>query len=175
MTLCPVIISYGNSLYFQHGHESHRRQYVSQKLRQLGRFLIAARSLDNSAHSLRDCLQSSQFEIVVPAVIIVAGFDDSTHLYKVPSLPLKLGIHRMTVLTCCALKQDRQMTRQAIRQQNSSFSCTRCYGRNVFPLALRTMTLRRMQASLTLPLAEDLQKLQSYLQDSVAKGLAALE
>ena len=38
----PLILRYGNSMNFQHAHQAHRLQYVSQKLRQLGRLLVIA-------------------------------------------------------------------------------------------------------------------------------------
>lgn len=55
---------------------------MSQRLRQLARFLLALRKLDGSVHSLTDCIHPSKFEVVTEAVRAVSGFDEKTHLYK---------------------------------------------------------------------------------------------
>ena len=80
-----LILRYGNNMHFQHAHHPHRLQYVSQKLRQLGRLLITVRSLDSSIHQLSECIAPSKFEVVANAVRIVSGFDNTTHLYKTGS------------------------------------------------------------------------------------------
>jgi len=49
-------VRYENNLHFQHGHATHKIQYISQKLRQLRRFLIVVRSLHSRIHQLCDCI-----------------------------------------------------------------------------------------------------------------------
>jgi len=162
-----LLVSYGNSLYYQHGHAAHRHQYISQKLRQLARFLRAARQLDSSLHSLADCLNETKFEVVVQAVKNVSGFDDNTHLYRIPSMPLKLG---HSLHDCANIVRAESIKSGNAEQQNSAENFVQLYkmqwAKKVSSHALRTMTVQKMSQTHMLPLAEDLQKLQSFLKAS---------
>ena len=85
----PLILRYGNNMHFQHGHQAHHFQYLSQELRQLGRLFVTSRSLDGSIHQLSDCICASKSEAITPTVQNVSGFSDDTHLYKTPSIQQK--------------------------------------------------------------------------------------
>ena len=171
-----LITRYGNNLHFQHGHAPHRLQYISQKLRQLGRFLITVRSLDSTVHQLSDCIAPSKFEVVVQAVRIVSGFDDKTHLYKVPSLPLKLGhsFHDCAnILKADAIKRSNSIQLADAEKFVDLYKMQ--WAKKVSSHALRTMTQKHKHESNMLPLANDLQKLQTYLRSTASVALANLQ
>lgn len=51
-----------------------RYDYVSQKLRELGRFLLAAKSLDSTVQSLRDLLAPGHLNLVLAAAKKASGY-----------------------------------------------------------------------------------------------------
>lgn len=162
-----LLVSYGNNLFFQHGHASHRHQYISQKLRQLARFMLAVRKMDNSILRLADCINPSKFAVVIQAVQVVSGFDEQTHLYKIPSMPLKLG---HSLHDCANIRIAEALQKSDVAQQDIAANFVRLYqtqwAKQISSHALRTMTVRKMNQIQMLPLAEDLQKLQSFLKES---------
>ena len=56
-----LITSYGDKLFQKHGHLEH----ISFKMRELARFLTAARKLDPKVTWLADCLSPDKFDIAV--------------------------------------------------------------------------------------------------------------
>ena len=85
-----LIMKFGSRLHFKHGHLKHRFAYIKERIRQLGRFLLQMRRT-SAVTCLSDCLDPQQFQSVVSAVRSVCGFDEEKHIYKTPSLALKLG------------------------------------------------------------------------------------
>ena len=136
---------------------------------------MTARKLDNTIRWLKDCLSPSKFDVVVAAVKIVAGFDEKSHTYAVPSLPLKLG---HSLHDCANITKVEAMKKNDTEALTSAGHFIDLYqiqwAKRVSTHASRTLKGRRMRKSVTLPLAEDLQKLQTFLQESAARTLAAL-
>lgn len=60
-------------------------------MRELGRFLLAAKSLDRKVQSLQDVLVPPKFSLAVAAAKKASGFTNSAHRHSTPSLALKLG------------------------------------------------------------------------------------
>ena len=85
------LVDFGNRLFEKHGHELQNHQYISQKLRELGRLLVVTKNLPTSLKSISDCVNPLNWEIVLEGVRQVAGYDALLKKYKVPSLALKLG------------------------------------------------------------------------------------
>ena len=86
-----IILRYGEKLYNKIGNQQHQYQYVKQKIRELGRFLLAARKKNPRIITMQDSMNPVLFSSVIAAVKDVTGFDQSTGQYRIPSLALKLG------------------------------------------------------------------------------------
>lgn len=86
-----LILTLGQRLYSSLDKESHNVQYISQKMREMGRLLQAIKADNPSVETLQECIQPCFFDKVVKAVRICAGYDTSTQKYSTPSLALKLG------------------------------------------------------------------------------------
>ena len=87
----PLILDYGSRLYDAMGHEKHTHNYVSQKMRELGRLLLQARQQSELITSFSTLIDPVKFKYVVSAVRTICGFNDKSHDFAVPSLSLKLG------------------------------------------------------------------------------------
>ena len=96
----PLIVAYGEKLFWKHGNLHHKIPYIRQEICELSRFLIAAReeestSKEGSAGSgisdLQSCIDSSKFLQVIGAVKKLCGYMPVSNSYKNPSLAQKLG------------------------------------------------------------------------------------
>lgn len=69
-----LICKYGNKLMGNQDGTQMRYEYVSQKLRELGRFLLAAKSLDSSVQTLQDLLAPGRLSLVLAAARKASGY-----------------------------------------------------------------------------------------------------
>ncbi|KAK2899264.1 uncharacterized protein [Channa argus] len=69
-----LICKYGNKLMENQDGNQRRYDYVSQKLRELGRFLLAAKSLDSDIHTLQDILASGRLSLALAAARKASGY-----------------------------------------------------------------------------------------------------
>ncbi|KAH3877488.1 hypothetical protein DPMN_001356 [Dreissena polymorpha] len=60
-------------------------------MRELGRFLLKARSVDPEVRHVRDCIDPQKIYLCVSAVQKLYGFDEETMKYVTPSLANKFG------------------------------------------------------------------------------------
>ncbi|XP_072046466.1 uncharacterized protein [Amphiura filiformis] len=170
-----LIMKMGSKLFHLHGHMKHLHTYISQKTRELGRFLISARNLSQELTSLDDCIDPRHFKLVAEAARNVAGYDDITKKYKTPSLALKVGYSLRKcaeiVLGEAYMTDDRNMARRAkkfVKLYEMDWK------NEVSSHALRTMHEEKWVKPSTLPLTQDVQKLHSYLERKAQKHKAAL-
>jgi hypothetical protein len=77
-----LIIKLGQSLYDRHGSHEHLHGFISQKMRELVRFLLEVKTIDKDIVSLRDCITPNKFKAVVEGVNRVAGYDVHTQVYS---------------------------------------------------------------------------------------------
>ncbi|KAJ8286468.1 hypothetical protein GJAV_G00039570 [Gymnothorax javanicus] len=93
----PLICEFGDRLLEKHEGDTSKDGYVSQKMRELGRFVLAAKSLDHKVKRLQDILVPSKFQLTVQAAKKASGYANSKYRYDTPSLALKLG-HSLKVV-----------------------------------------------------------------------------
>jgi hypothetical protein len=161
-----LIMKFGSRLHFKHGHLQHRFQYVRDRIRQLGRLLLEVRSKTSTMINLSDCLIPEMFADVVSSVRSICGFDDVSHLYKVPSLALKIG-HSLKECTriemnSCLMKGSRAAERRK-QYKEFLFLCDTEWGHEISSHALRSLHQRKFNKPLILPLAKDVKLLHNYL------------
>lgn len=61
----PAICKIRDVLYEKHNHNKFQHVYISQKMRELGRFMLAVKELDKSVNSLQDVCVPDKFQTVV--------------------------------------------------------------------------------------------------------------
>lgn len=84
------LMQYAESLYRKHGHDTTKHEYVHQKIRQLGRFLLAFRKTSQFLN-LEDAVKPSNFLKIIEAVKEIAGYNSEQNSYRVPRCVLKIG------------------------------------------------------------------------------------
>lgn len=87
----PLICKYGNALSAKYDHDKSQFAYIAQKMRELGRFVLAVNELDKSVKYLHEICLPSRFELAVEGVKKVSGFDPSSSKFKTISLVSKIG------------------------------------------------------------------------------------
>ncbi|XP_067460454.1 M-phase phosphoprotein 8 isoform X1 [Thunnus thynnus] len=87
----PLICKYGNALSAKYDHDKSQFAYIAQKMRELGRFVLAVNELDNSVQYLHEICLPSRFELAVEGAKRASGFDPSSSKFKTVSLVSKIG------------------------------------------------------------------------------------
>lgn len=87
----PLICRFGNALSAKYEHDKSQFAYIAQKMRELGRFVLAVGELDSSVKYLHEVCVPSRFELAVEGAKKVSGFDPSSSKFKTVSLVSKIG------------------------------------------------------------------------------------
>ena len=156
-----VIRQFGLRLFRKHGTERHQRQYVSCKLRELGRLVKELRRNDPSA-TLAAYLTASKFGEVTGAVRRICRFDEQTNKYGVPSLALKLG---HSLKKCAAIQKANLIQCEGDEKQIDGFiQLVEMEWTDVIARPAHTTLYEdKWNRSDLLPIADDLIKLQEHL------------
>ena len=167
-----LIMKFGTRLFFKHGHLVHRKQYIRDRLRQVGRLLMHMRNTVGSISSLTDCIVPDMFAHVVKSVRSICGFDEKAHIYTVPSLALKMGYSLKECtkieINCCTVKGPSAAEKKA-RYEEFLLLCDREWSHEISSHALRSLHQRKFNKPVVLPLAEDVKLLHDYLAKKAEK------
>lgn len=87
----PLICRFGNVLSAKYENDKSQFAYIAQKMRELGRFVLAVNELDSSVKYLHEVCVPTRFELAVEGAKKVSGFDPSSSKFKTASLVTKVG------------------------------------------------------------------------------------
>ncbi|XP_017285658.1 M-phase phosphoprotein 8 isoform X2 [Kryptolebias marmoratus] len=87
----PLICKYGNALSAKYDNDKSQFAYIAQKMRELGRFVLAVNELDKTVKYLHEICLPSRFDLAVEGVKKVGGFDPTSSKFKTISLVSKIG------------------------------------------------------------------------------------
>ncbi|XP_034043158.1 uncharacterized protein LOC117525409 [Thalassophryne amazonica] len=85
-----LICKYGNALSTKYDHDKSQFAYIAQKMRELGRFILAVNELDKTVQYLHEICLPSRFELAVEGAKKLSGFDPSSTKFKTFSLVPKI-------------------------------------------------------------------------------------
>lgn len=170
-----IILKIGEKLYQKHGHLTHLYSHISQKMRELGRFLICSKTQDLSINCLNDILCPEKFPLAVLSTKVLCQFNEVTNSYKNPSLALKIG-HLLK--KCAKLAKSEALingdVEQGSRADNFLTLCEEEWTDEISSSALQTLTKNNMNKGHLLPLSEDIMQLKTFLDqktDSLLENL----
>jgi len=160
-----LILLFGKRLYDKNGHNIHQHQYISQRLRELGRFLLQMREMyPTSSFTMSSCLLPCNWDKLLLGVRGVAGYNEETHVYDVPSLPLKLG-HSLSkcakILKMQALRDDDDNMQKKADGFLELYQAE--WAERISSHALTTLHDSKFNKPQYVPLADDVKKLTMYL------------
>nr|XP_046259470.1 M-phase phosphoprotein 8 isoform X3 [Scatophagus argus] len=87
----PLICKYGNALSAKYDHDKSQFAYIAQKMRELGRFVLAVNEVDKNVKYLHEVCLPSRFDLAVEGAKKVSGFDPCSSKFKTVSLVSKIG------------------------------------------------------------------------------------
>ncbi|XP_071837289.1 uncharacterized protein [Apostichopus japonicus] len=170
-----MILTLGQRLFAKLGTDSHNGQYVSQKMREVGRLLKNIQEVDPSLKTLAECIRPSCFDKVVEAVRKCAVYNSSTQQYQIPSLALKLG---HSLKKCAAIQkvagiklEDGELKDYAERFEEL---CNLEWADSVSSHALSTLYQRKWNKPTILPLSEDVVNLHKHLNVKITESTKRL-
>ncbi|KAM9495718.1 uncharacterized protein Hap1MRO34_020027 isoform 2-T3 [Clarias gariepinus] len=170
-----LILQLSQCLYNKHGSDPTKFEYIRQKVREMGRLLLSLRK-KYSIFSFEDAVKPNNFYKVIEAVKDVAGYDEKTHLYKTPSLALKLG-HSLKkigdIILCRAIAAENDdMIKAAERFKRL---CSSEWAEHISHAALATLSKSKFNKPSTIPFTQDVQLLHQYLEKKSADAFESLK
>ena len=111
-----TILAYGEKLCTKHGHDKDQHNYIRQKLREVARLVQELRKESRDENKqLEDFVDPGLFRLITTCCKKVAGYDESTNSYGIPSLALKIG---HTLNKCLKI-----LIGKAIESRNKELKC----------------------------------------------------
>ncbi|XP_063781021.1 uncharacterized protein LOC134929192 [Pseudophryne corroboree] len=125
--------------------------------------------------SMEDFIRPPNFFHVVHAVRSLAGYDDKTNTYRVPSLALKVGhsLQKISAMVeCQALMEGSALTVESARSFRKLYEAR--WSELISTAALKTLREIKWNAPLLLPFTDDVKRLNLYLLDRQREYLDGL-
>ncbi|XP_063791731.1 uncharacterized protein LOC134947727 [Pseudophryne corroboree] len=159
------IMQFGQHLYNRLGSDVSKHDYIRQKLREVGRLLLKAMKV-TPLRCMEDFICPPNFLQVVHAVRSLAGYDDRTNTYKIPSLALKVGhsLQKISAMVeCQALMEGSALTVERARNFRKIYEAR--WSELISTAALKALREIKWNAQLLLPFTDDVKHLNLYLLD----------
>nr|XP_046274081.1 uncharacterized protein LOC124074833 isoform X2 [Scatophagus argus] len=167
-----LLIQLAQNLSEKYEYNTNRYEYIRQKLREMGRLLIALH--EKSIFSFEDAVKSKNFYKVVEAVKEIAGFDEKMQSYNKPSLALKLG-HSLKKIGAIVIKGGHG-NEQGIRDTKKFMKlCTNEWSQLVSQTALASLGGQKVNNPSTIPFTRDVQVFYRYLEKTSASAIERLK
>ncbi len=163
-----LILDLAKRQYMKHGHDLDQHDSIRSKLRELGRLLIELRQLENDANAtLQSFIDPTRISAMISAVHAVAGFDESTHTYKTPSLALKIG-HSLQKCALIVKANAIESGNKAAAEKAEDFAqvSSMRWETEVSTHAHRTLYQGKRNNPEVLPTSADVVKMSEYLQET---------
>ncbi|KAL6482560.1 hypothetical protein MHYP_G00106400 [Metynnis hypsauchen] len=158
------ILQLAQSFFNKHGNDPTKYEYIRQKLREIGRFLMILRS-DSSIYSIEETIKPANFSKVIQAVKKVSGYDEEKNCYQTPSLALKLG-HTLQkvceIIHCRALMAEDEELIKSTETFKKLY--TTKWSEMISHTALNTLNEAKFNKPSTLPFTHDVQLLHKHLE-----------
>lgn len=160
-----LILMFGTSLIEKGGVV--QPEDVSQRMRQLARLLIQLNKTQEG--SLESFLKPENFDLVIMAVKSLCEFEpQKPDEVKTPSLALKIGHALTRCLKILKGKALREKDDELLKDCANFLALVESeWGDKISSFSLATLSKRKRNNVELLPLASDLQKIKSYMEDSM--------
>lgn len=159
-----LIIALGERMFLKNGEVKRHRADIRNKMRELARLVLAARTIDTAIVNLKDLIDPGKFNTVLEAVKKMTGFDNLSNRFSIPSTALKLR-HSLVkvayILQGEALRQEDDVLKKRAEQFIKLIELE--WTTHVSSNALKTLYQKKWNNPQTLPLSEDIKKLQDHL------------
>ncbi|XP_041860774.1 uncharacterized protein LOC121652200 isoform X1 [Melanotaenia boesemani] len=170
-----MICAYGDALFAKKGREQSQHRYIAQKLRELGRFMLAAKDIDKHVASLKDICDPANFNLAIKAARHLSNYDVNKNEYGKPSTAVKIGFSLKgateTWIGHCLMTCDGKAEKKAKKFKELLDTSWSTY---VSTNAHSTIEQRKWGKEDSVPLTEDIVTLQNYLRKAENEAMAEL-
>ncbi|XP_069034183.1 uncharacterized protein [Embiotoca jacksoni] len=160
-----VILQFGEQMFNQYGCDVKKHHYIRQNLRQIARLVLEAQKI-TPMQKLEDFFYPSNFQHVVSAVNVLAGYDPENKTYSIPSLALKLGYNLQktcSIVESNALKCGDAKLAECARSFLSVYQ--KKWNTLISSGALTTLKTTKLNTEKQVPLAQDVKRLHFHLEN----------
>lgn len=164
-----MILQFGAMQFEKYGCT--QSELIRQSMRQLGRFTLKMREMDNSKNRLSDYLFPEKFDQIIQAVKLLCVTHqsiDKRPQFDVPSLALKIGY---ALKKCASIKRGISLKGGNLKGNETLLSFLSLmdleWNVRISSNALATLYNRKMNATQLLPLTSDLMKLNHYIDENM--------
>lgn len=168
-----TILQFGKRLCEKLGHHSHNHNYIAQRMRELARLMIAVQDIKPDVRKLEEILYPEYWDTLLNAVRNVAGYNENSHGYQVPSLPLKLG-HSLSkcakILRNMAIMENDSERKQKADEFFNLYNDE--WGERITSHALETLQTAKFNKPKLLPTVQEVTTFHKFLKsklDSILK------
>ncbi|XP_040909011.1 uncharacterized protein LOC121191726 isoform X2 [Toxotes jaculatrix] len=166
-----LLIQLAEYLSEKYRNNQKKHDYIRQKLREMGRLLLALH--DKSIFSFEDAVKSQNFYKVVQAVKDMTGFDEKKKSYGKPSLALKLG--RSLKKICSIVLTGSDDSEQMRDIKTFMTLCATEWPELVSQTAFASMGGRKVNSPSTIPFTRDVQAFYGYLETTSASAIETMK
>lgn len=169
------ILKLGEHFYNKKGTDKSQHQYIRQKMREMGRLVLQAKTL-GKLKTIHDFFLPANFCHVVKAVKMVCGWSEDTSSFKIPSLALKLG-HSLTKIADIAEFEARMSENKKALENVVTFRTLKenKWDEWVSSHALRNLRESKWNKPLLIPYCEDVVRLHNHIDAERPKYRSSLE
>lgn len=159
-----LILQFAQKLAMKHYDDDDRHEHVRCKVRELGRLLVQLKEDYDQVQSLADAIDPMFFRNVIVSVKKVAGYNEATGAFAVPSLALKLG-HSLKKCATIQLSEALQTHSRDMEEKANKFIqlCEMNWSHEISTAALKTLSNKKLNKVTIMPLTSDIAKLTSHL------------
>ena len=171
----PCLLKYGYRLFKKFEKVISQHQFVRQKLRELGRLLLEVNK-SKPVKTLKDLIKPGEYNLVVNATGCLAGLNEETGKYQIPSLARKVGhsLHSLAMyLKSEGLKEN---DKQAVQDADDFAALYKeSWKFDIGGLAKTQLDQTKWNAPQLIPFTEDVKNLHSFLSEKQQQDLNALK
>lgn len=158
-----IILQLGENMFKQHGADHNRHEHIRQNLRQIARLVLEAQKL-TPLKELDDFFVPANFNHVVSAVNVLAGYNSKNNTYSRPSLAIKLGYQLQKI---CSIVENNAINSGDESKAKSAQSFLEIYKKKWNKLvsagALTTLKETKRVKEKNVPSVQDVKRLNSYM------------
>lgn len=169
------ILLLGQLLHNSKKSYARRHDYIRQKMRQMARLLIKARTM-SPLRNVKEFVVPANFPHVIQCVRAVAGYNEENNSYGTASLALKLG-HSLRkvadIVLCSAIVAERYDVAESTKYFITLHE--KMWNESISAAALGTLHEAKWNKPQILPFTEDVKKLHSFLDGEQRKYMSVLQ
>lgn len=166
-----LIKEFGERRYGKTGKHQHTHQHISQRLRELGRFVQAMKKNDKEITNLSQCISPQRWRSVIKAARDVAGFNAVGHNFKSPSYALKIG-HSLKKCARILRNQANEVGDVIVKERMNTFIelYEDEWEERVSGAAIESLESTKYNTVKLLPLVKDVLLLSKYITKEIDKA-----